>query len=95
MNTQIPKPIAEAVVTMLLPYAPNLTVEKLEASILETPSPKNQEKLLTRKEAAEALNVSIPTIDRMLRDEHLPRRKIRGAVRIPESATETFIKKQD
>jgi excisionase family DNA binding protein len=44
------------------------------------------ETLLTRKEAAQALKVSLPTIDRCLRDGVLPKRRIRGAVRIPASA---------
>lgn len=85
-QTQIPKLIADAVISMLLPYAPDLTVEKLESVISAKPESQMPEKLLTRKEAAKTLNVSIPTIDRMLRDGELPRVHIRGAVRIPASS---------
>lgn len=92
-NLQIPQPIVEAAVAMLRPYAPDLTIEKLQTAIFREPVSDKPVKLLTRKETAELLNVSIPTIDRMLRDGNLPRRKIRGAVRIPQSATESFIKK--
>lgn len=86
-HTRIPQPIAEAVVTMLRPYAPDLTFEKLEQAIIGKVDVETPEKLMTRKEAAEFLNVSIPTIDRMLRDGELPRIHIRGAVRIPMSAS--------
>lgn len=90
-NTPIPQPIAEAVVTMLRPYAPDLTVEKLEAAISSKPEQEQPEKLLTRKEAAQLLNISIPTIDRMLRDGELSFRKIRRAVRIPLSTIRLLV----
>jgi len=91
MHTPIPHPIAEAVVTMLQPYAPELTVKKLEQAIFRDETTSRSEKLLTRKEAAKKLSVSIPTIDRMLRDGDLPHRHIRRAVRIPLSAVNLII----
>ncbi|VGO12624.1 hypothetical protein PDESU_01177 [Pontiella desulfatans] len=84
--TRIPQPIAEAAIAMLRPYAPDLTIEKLEAALFQKTPPNLPDKLLTRKEAAKLLNVSIPTIDRMLRDGELPHRHIRRAVRITLSA---------
>ncbi len=87
----IPKPIAEAAIAMLRPYAPDLTAAKLELAICFKPEPEKPEQLLSRKEAAKLLCVSMPTIDRMLRDGGLPRRRIRGAVRIPLSAIEAIV----
>ena len=90
-HSHIPQPIAEAAVTMLRPYVPELTVDKLEKRITGNQD-KRPEKLLTRKEAAKLLSVSIPTIDRMLRDGELNRQHIRGAVRISRSAVERLMK---
>ena len=93
MQNQIPENIATGVAAMLAPYCPGLTIERLEAAISFKPEPDEGEidKLLTRKEAAQALKVSIPTIDRMLRDGDLPKRRIRGAVRIPMRAVSDII----
>lgn len=89
---KIPPPIAEAVISMLRPYAPNLTLEELEGAISMKPESDDAEQLLSRKDAAKLLCVSIPTIDRMLRDGELPRRRIRGAVRIPLSVIEAVMR---
>ena len=89
-NQTIPQPIAEAATAMLQPYAPNLTAAKLESAICFIPEAHTEEQLLTRKEAAKESSVSIPTLDRMLRDGELPRRRIRGAVRVPLSAIEAI-----
>ena len=91
MNNQIPEHIANGVAAMLAPYCPGLTAERLLSSISFEPEKKEAETLLTRKEAAVALKVSIPTIDRCLRDGTLPKRRIRGAVRIPASAVARLI----
>jgi excisionase family DNA binding protein len=80
----IPNAITEAAVAMLRPYAPDITSAKIK-NLCVIPDDKD-ERLLTRKEAAFALHISSATLDRMLRDGELPRRKIRGAVRIPLSA---------
>lgn len=89
-NIPIPHPIAEAVIAMLRPYAPDLTPAKLESALCFKAEPNAQEQLLTRKDAAKMLSISLPTLDRMLRDGELPRRHIRGAVRIPLSSIEAI-----
>jgi excisionase family DNA binding protein len=86
MKNQIPDHIVNGVAAMLAPYCPGMTTERLLSAICFEPEKDEVETLLTRKEAAEALKVSIPTIDRCLRDGVLPKRRIRGAVRIPVSA---------
>lgn len=78
----IPRHIAEAVVAMLHPYVPAITVNNLEALLF----PEQKEELVTREEATEVLRVSLSTVDRMLRDGDLPRRRVRGRVHIPLSA---------
>ncbi|MGE4489413.1 MAG: helix-turn-helix domain-containing protein [Kiritimatiellales bacterium] len=67
---------------MLLPYAPGLTADQLESLLF----PQEEEALVTREEATDVLRVSLSTVDRMLRDGELPRRKVRGRVHIPLSA---------
>ena len=91
MHNQIPENIANGVAAMLAPYCPGMTAEQLVSAISFEPEKKEVETLLTRKEAAEALKVSIPTVDRCLRDGILPKRRIRGAVRIPSSAVARLI----
>lgn len=91
MNNQIPEHIANGVAAMLAPYCPGLTSERLLSAISFESEKKGVETLLTRKEAAEALKVSVPTVDRCLRDGILPKRRIRGAVRIPSSAVVRLI----
>ena len=89
----IPKEITSAAVSMLSPYNPSLTPEKLEAAIL-TPKEQVEDRLRTRQEAKEILHVSMPTIDRMIKDGSLPKRKVRGRVLIPQSALEEIIRGQ-
>ena len=91
MNNQIPENIANGVAAMLPPYCHGLTAERLLAAISREKEHVEVETLLTRKEAAEALKVSVPTIDRCLRDGVLPKRRIRGAVRIPLKAVARLI----
>jgi len=89
-NHEIPQAITEAVTALLRPYVPGLTAAKLESAICFVPDAEPVERLLSRRESAVALSVSIPTLDRMLRDGELPRRRIRGTVRIPQSAIESI-----
>ena len=91
MHNQIPEHIANGVAAMLAPYCPGMTAERLVSTIATEKERAVVETLLTRKEAAEALKVSIPTIDRCLRDGVLPKRRIRGAVRIPTGAVARLI----
>jgi len=91
MQKEIPENIVVGVAAMLAPYCPGLTAERLLVAINYKPDDGEVEKLLTRKETAQALRVSIPTIDRMLRDGDLTKRRIRGAVRIPASAVANLV----
>ena len=49
--------------------------------------------MLTKKELAEKLNVSIPTIDRLLKDG-IPRIYIRGAVRLDYEEVVCWLKER-
>ena len=93
MHNQIPENIIDGVAAMLAPYCPGLTTERLQMAVSYKPEEKEIEKLLTRKEVAEILTVSLPTVDRCLRDGVLPKRRIRGAVRIPASAVASLASK--
>ena len=79
-NKDIPSGIILATVGLLLPYIPNVTTENLQRALetINTPNtvPEKDicpQKPYTRKEAAEILGVSIPTIDRYLASGHLTR----------------------
>ena len=83
----IPKEIATAAAGLLAPYCEGLTADKLQSALAFLADDEEiEERLLTRREAAKALRVSVPTVDRCLRDGTLPKRLIRGSVRIPQSA---------
>jgi len=88
--TPIPPEIRNVVVQLLEPFAPGLTADTLAERITYKPEA-GIERLLTRRETGSALRVSMPTVDRMLRANQLPKRRIRGAVRIPASAVERII----
>ena len=87
-HNRIPRHIADASVAMLSPYVPGLTADQLESLLF----PKENEALVTREEATEVLRVSLSTVDRMLRDGELPRRKVRGRVHIPLTAIKAVMK---
>ncbi|VGO17592.1 hypothetical protein PDESU_06190 [Pontiella desulfatans] len=86
MESKIPESTLSMAVGMLMPYRPDLTPERLLAAIDFEPETEVVESLYTVPEAAKALSLSVPTINRMMRDGQLPKRKIRGAVRVPRSA---------
>lgn len=89
---EIPPPIASAAVGLLKEYVPDLNEETLSERLTASPEARERtDRLLTRKEAAAALSISIPTLDRLLANRQLQRVKIRGAVRVPESAIQRFI----
>jgi excisionase family DNA binding protein len=90
MSQSIPKEISTAAARMLEPYAPGLTAERLAEAITYQPEAES-ERLLTRREVASRLRVSMPTCDRLLRSGQLPKRRIRGAVRVPASAVEAIL----
>jgi len=86
MQNETPENILASAVGMLSPWCPDLTPARLRSALDFKPDEGGIEKLLTRKEAAQAMRVSLPTVDRCLRDGAIPKRHIRGAVRIPASA---------
>lgn len=79
-----------AVTALLTPSFPDITPEKLVKALssYETVNKKEKEthQALTRKEAADLLHVSLPTVNRMLNEGRLKRIKLNdsqnGAVRI-------------
>ena len=92
MNHQaIPEHIIIAASAMLAPYIPNLTPDRIQNRLAFEQEPEPTERLLTKKEAAAAPSISTDTLDRMIVDGQLDRRKIRGAVRIPQSAVDAII----
>lgn len=92
MNTiAIPAPIATAVASMLAPYRPGLTPQKLEVALEFPEKDEPSESLFSREEATVALHISMPTLDRMLASGELKKVKIRGRVFIRESDIRTII----
>ncbi len=63
----------------------------LVEAVKPAPEEDKEESLLTRKEVAQRLKVSLPTVDRLLRSRELGSIKIRHSVRVPESAIEELI----
>lgn len=91
-ETQIPEAITAAAVSMLAPYAPDLTPARLVSAIaFKQESPNSFDTLLSRKEAAKALHISLPTIDRMLASRELERVTVRGRVFIRQSEIHRII----
>ena len=79
-QTEIPSGIMLAIVGLLLPYIPNISTDNLKKALetinnpnTVTEEPPRPKKPYTRKDAAEMLGVSIPTIDRYLASGHLTR----------------------
>ena len=90
---EIPKEVADAVVILLSPYFhQRLTIETIIAGIesLQGMLPE-AERLLTKREVAEMLRCSLPTVNRMLQDQRLQKIMVRGSVRISESAVRKII----
>ena len=91
-SIKIPEAITAAAVSMLVPYAPDLTPARLESAIAFKQDRFDPiEKLLSRKEAAGALHISLPTIDRMLASRDLHRVTVRGRVFIRQSDVQRII----
>lgn len=89
---EIPEAITTAATTMLAPYYPGLTASELNKRLSFMPGYEEQtERLLTRKETATALSISTVTLDRMIKGGELECRRIRGSVRIPQSAVLAII----
>jgi excisionase family DNA binding protein len=86
----IPTVVKIAAASMLAAYVPGLTGDKLE-SLIQFQQEEIPDRLRSRIEAAKALNVSLPTVDRMLQAGELPCRRIRGRVFVPQSAIRNLI----
>ncbi len=80
-NSQdVPQGIIQAVVGLLLPYIPNVTTENLQRALETINNPNTGAekdtrplKPLTRKETADALGVSVQSVDRYLASGQLTR----------------------
>jgi len=79
-NKEIPSGIILAAVGLLLPYIPNISSDNLKKALetIDNPNTATEkdprpQKPYTRKEAAEMLGVSIPSIDRYMADGRLTR----------------------
>ena len=80
-QNEIPSGIILAAVGLLLPYVPNITSGNLQEALkaINSPNTTPAEKPLpplkpyTRKGAAEALGVSVPSVDRYMADGRLTR----------------------
>lgn len=89
-KSEIPEQIITAAASMLQPYYAGLTPEKLAAAITFQPEPL-QEKLLSRNETATRTHMSLPSVDRSLRDGTLTPVRIRGRVFVKESQVMAII----
>ena len=90
MNNQaIPSELAVAVATMTAPYLGEITADDVQKRLCNQKEQK--EELLTVSDVSDRLNVSLPTIHRMLADGRLKRIKIGRSVRVPSSSVEALI----
>jgi excisionase family DNA binding protein len=89
-KTEIPHAISTAVVAMLSPFLPGLTAARLESMAFALEE-KQHDSLLTRKESAFALRISLPTVDRLLASGELSRVNVRGRVLVRRSELDKII----
>ena len=90
MTHTAPQEITQAASAMLAPYHPGLTADKLETA-LHFKEEGTSDRLRTRIEAKDLLHISMPTLDRMIRDGQLHAVRIRGRVMVPQSALNIII----
>jgi len=95
MFQAIPNSILQATIALLTPYVPDLDMALLrkvlgEFAAYSKDRPFAPDPMLSKKDTARALGLSISTINRMLRDGQLPHQKVRGSVRIPAKALEAL-----
>jgi excisionase family DNA binding protein len=91
MKMEIPRAIATAAVGLLQPFCNGLSVDTLHSRLSFQPEKEIIDEMLSVSEAAYALGVSIPTVNRMFKEAQLRRVKIRGAVRVPRSAIDAVL----
>ena len=100
LNKEIPSGIILAAVGLLLPYIPNISSDNLKKALetINTPNAATDKdprplKPYTRKDAAEALGVSVPTIDRYMATGLLTRvRYSARAIRISAESVHKLMK---
>ena len=89
IDSKIPTSVIQAAAAMFSPYIPEINPQNLIQALRDFASGKNEniERPLTRKEAAEILSISLPTVNRLLNDGILRRIRVsKKCVRIdPES----------
>ena len=90
MKHQAPQEITSAAASMLSPYHPGLTADKLETALAFQPEPQT-DRLRTRIESTDVLHISMPTLDRMIKAGQLRAVKIRGRVMIPQSSLDSIM----
>lgn len=100
-NKEIPSGIIQATVGLLLPYIPNISIDNMKKALetIDNPNTTPAEKALrpqkpyTRKDAAEALGISVPSVDRYMAAGILTRvRYSARAVRISAESVHKLMK---
>jgi excisionase family DNA binding protein len=88
---EIPQALSTAIALMLDQYFPGLTAARLESALAFKLEGGKAETLLSRREAAAALRISLPTTDRMLQAKELTRVNVRGRVFIRRSEIDRIV----
>ena len=94
IQTKITPNVIQAAVGLLAPYVPEISPTALVEALRDYGSTKaaTPEKPLTRKEAAEILGVSLPTINRLLNAGTLRRIRITpAAVRVDPASVRALL----
>ena len=93
IQTKITPTVIQAAVAMLSPYVPEISPQSLIQALSNYGAKSATfEKPLTRKEAAEILGVSLPTINRLLNAGTLRRIRItRAAVKVDPASVRALL----
>lgn len=76
--------------SLLKPYVPDIEA-RLNELFFSPGRGATIEELVTRKDVAQRLNLSLPSVDRLLASGELPHCKIRRSVRVSEADLSEFI----
>ena len=95
ISNKIPTSVIQAAAAMFSPYIPEINPQNLIQALRDFSSGKENENIerpLTRKEAAEILSISLPTVNRLLNSGILRRIRIsRKFVRIDPASVKNLI----
>lgn len=94
IDSKIPTSVIQAAAAMFSPYIPEINPQNLIQALRDFSSGKGGdiEKPLTRKEAAEILSISLPTVNRLLNRGILRRIRVsRQCVRIDPASVKNLI----